>query len=84
MRILTSLALMVVAALAAQAEDRPVTEAERERLVTALAAEGCSGGALKWDDDEQEFQVGDATCSDGRRYDLEFDAQFRLKMKEPD
>jgi hypothetical protein len=61
-----------------------VTEAERERLVTALAAEGCSGGALKWDDDEQEFQVDDATCGDGRRYDLEFDAQFRPKKKEPD
>ncbi|MBX6742532.1 MAG: PepSY domain-containing protein [Acetobacteraceae bacterium] len=83
MRLLVILGLLTVIAVPARA-DRPVTAAERERLVAALSAQGCSGGKMEWDDDDQEFEVDNASCSDGQRYDLKFDAQFRLKAKKLD
>jgi hypothetical protein len=63
------------------ADDRPVTDEERTKLVAAVAAEGCEGGTLKFDDDNH-YEVDDARCSDGRRYDLEFDTSFKLIKKE--
>jgi hypothetical protein len=59
---------------------RPVTDEERAKLAPAIAAAGCSGGKLEFD--EGEFEVDDATCGDGQTYDLEFDANFRLIKKE--
>jgi hypothetical protein len=59
---------------------RPVTDEERARLAPAIAAAGCSGGKLEFD--EGKFEVDDATCGDGQTYDLEFDANFRLIKKE--
>jgi hypothetical protein len=81
MRFLASIALLIMGAIPAKA-DRPVTAAEREKLVIAVAAQGCSGGKMEWDDDDREFEVDDVRCSDGRNYDLKFDAQFRLIKKE--
>jgi hypothetical protein len=60
--------------------DRPVTEEERAKLLSAIAAEGCSGGKMEFDDGK--YEVDDAKCSDGRTYDLKFDAEFRLIKKE--
>jgi hypothetical protein len=59
---------------------RPVTDEERAKLAPAIAAAGCSGGKLEFD--EGKFEVDDATCIDGQTYDLEFDANFRLIKKE--
>jgi hypothetical protein len=84
MRIPALLALMTMIALPESAADRPVTDAERGRLVAALAAEGCTGGRMEWNDDDREFEVDDATCRDGQRYDFEFDAQYRMTKKELD
>jgi len=47
--------------------DRPVTEEERAKLVQAVAAQGCSGGKMEWDENDREFEVDDAQCSDGRK-----------------
>ena len=58
---------------------RPVTDGERAKLVAAIAAQGCSGGKMMWDD--THFEVDEAVCSDGRRYDLKFDAAFKLVDK---
>ena len=62
--------------------DRPPTEDERTKLVAAMAAEGCSGGEMEFDDDH--YEVDDARCSDGRKYDLKFDRSFKLIEKELD
>jgi hypothetical protein len=62
----------------------PVTEDERARLVAAVQAEGCSGGKFEMDEDDQQFEVDDAACADGRKYDLKFDMQMKLKRKNLD
>jgi hypothetical protein len=61
-------------------DDRAVTDEERTRLTEAVKAEGCSGGKMKVDDGE--FEVEDATCADGKKWDFKFDAQFKLTKKE--
>jgi hypothetical protein len=59
--------------------DRAVTEDERAKLVAALQAAGCSGGKMEFDDGK--FEVDDSKCADGKTYDLDFDATFKLIKK---
>jgi hypothetical protein len=80
--LLASVAVLVVVAVPARA-DRPVTYAERTRLVAAVAAQGCSGGEMEWDEGDQEFEVDDAQC-DGRKYELKFHADYSFKSKKLD
>lgn len=77
--VLIASVIWVLAAGAAMA-DRPVTDQERARLSEAVAAQGCSGGRMEADDDE--FEVNDAICADGKKYDLEFDQSFKMIEKE--
>ena len=72
-------ALFVLMAIPALA-DRPVTEDERTKLVSALSEQGCSGGKMEFDDGL--FEVDDSRCQDGKIYDLKFDASFKLVKKE--
>jgi hypothetical protein len=76
-------AFLAVVAMPAKA-DRPVTEAERARLIPAVAAQGCTGGKMEWDEDDREFEVDDARCNDGRKYDLKFHADYTFKSKKLD
>lgn len=62
--------------------DRPVTDQERSQLEAAIKAAGCTGGSMEFDDGK--FEVDDARCADGREYDLDFDASFRLIKKDQD
>ncbi|MDE5454432.1 hypothetical protein GWE18_16610 [Bradyrhizobium sp. CSA112] len=62
----------------------PGYEDERTRLATAVQAEGCSGGKFDLDEGDQQFEVDDAVCADGRKYDLKFDMQMQLKRKNLD
>jgi len=41
---------------------------------------GCSGGKMEFDDGK--FEVDDAKCQDGKRYDLKFDRNFKMTSKE--
>ena len=66
------------------AEDRPVTDDERAKLTAAVAAEGCSGGKMEFDIDENKFEVDDVTCRDGRKFELQFDTSFKLIVKKLD
>jgi hypothetical protein len=59
--------------------DRPVTADEGVKLGQALAEQGCSGGKHEFDDGK--FEVDDAKCSDGKTYDLDFDASYKLIKK---
>jgi hypothetical protein len=74
------LLLLVLPAFA----DRQVTEEERAKLVAAVHAEGCSGGKFEMDEDDQQFEVDDAVCADGKKNDLKFDMQMKLKRKNLD
>ena len=55
---------------------RAVTDDERAKLVTALQAAGCSGGKMEFDDGK--FEVDNSKCADGKTYDLDFDASYKL------
>jgi hypothetical protein len=81
--LLASVALLAAVTFPAKA-DRPVTEAERAQLAPAVAAQGCSGGKMEWDEDDREFEVDDAQCNDGRKYDLKFNADYTFKSKKLD
>ena len=75
------LALIMLMSIAATAHaDRPVTEDERAKLLSAIVAAGCSGGKMEFDDGR--YEVDKVKCSDGRTYDLKFDAEFQLVKKE--
>lgn len=73
-----SSAFLVVAVPASA--DRAVTNEESAKLLPAIAAAGCSGGKIEFDDGK--YKVDDAKCSDGQTYDLAFDAGFKLIKKE--
>lgn len=81
-RTLGSGVFLVLLAGAASARDRLVTDDERARLAAALAAQGCAGGKMEFDDDG--YEVDAAKCGDGRSYDLEFDKSFGLLSKKLD
>jgi hypothetical protein len=79
------LALLILTALFATkalAKERPVTDEERTKLAAAIAEQGCSGGEMEFDIADNEFDVDDVRCNDGRKYDLTFDASFKLIKKE--
>ena len=80
-RFLPALAIAALSTTAAWA-DRPVTAAESEKLVSALKAEGCSGGKMEFDDGK--FEVDDARCADGKKYDFDFDGNFKMTKKDLD
>jgi hypothetical protein len=84
MRLIISIGILAISALPALAADRPVTVDERGQLVAALLAEPCSGGKMEFDEDDQQFEVDDAVCTDGKKYDLKFDPQMKLKRKNVD
>jgi Peptidase propeptide and YPEB domain len=81
--LLASAALLAIVAIPAKA-DRPVTDAERAKLILAVAAQGCTGGKMEWDDDDRGFEVEDAVCNDGRKYELKFDAEYLFNSKKAD
>ena len=80
---LIAVALLAIVTMPAKA-DRPVTDAEREKLIVALVAQGCTGGKMEWDEDDRRFEVEDAVCNDGRKYELKFDAEFVFRGKKAD
>lgn len=57
-------------------EDRPVTAAERTRIVQAVRAAGCeTPSRIERDDDG--YEVEDVRCRDGV-FDLDLDRRFRI------
>ena len=77
-----ALALFVGVAGGAALADRALTDQERTQLVAAMQAQGCTGGKMEFDDGK--FEVDDARCADGKTYDLDFDASFKLVKKDKD
>ena len=83
MRYLIAIPVLVALAVPAQA-DRPLTEGERARVIEAVQVQGCSGGKMEFDEDDRQFQVDDAVCGDGKKYDLKFGADFQFIRKNLD
>ena len=81
--LLISIALLAIVTMPAKA-DRPVTDAVRAKLIVAVVAQGCTGGKMEWDEDDRGFEVEDAVCNDGRKYELKFDADFVFMGKKAD
>ena len=52
--------------------------------MVAVIAQGCTGGKMEWDEDDRGFEVEDAVCNDGRKYELKFDADFVFRGKKAD
>jgi len=83
-------AVICLSAAGALAKDRPVTVEEQPKLEAALKQAGCSGGKAEFDDDKGathpngKFEVDDATCQDGKKYDLAFDPDLKLLSKKLD
>lgn len=76
--LLSSAALLILVAAPAWA-GRAVTEEERAKLVSAVSAQGCSGGKMEFDDGK--YEVDDVRCNDGKIYDLDFSSAFELIKK---
>ena len=81
-RILTGFLLLAISTAPVMAAERPVTDDERGKLVEAVKAQGCTGGKMKFDDGK--FEADGATCADGKKYELEFDIEFKLIKKKLD
>ena len=74
-----SAALLILAWGSALADDRALNADESTKLTAAVSAEGCSGGKMQFD--HGRYGVDAAQCGDGRQYDLDFDASFKLIAK---
>ena len=73
------LGLVGMAATPAQA-DRRLTREEKSSIRSAMKDAQCSGGKMEFDDGK--FEVENAKCQDGRRYELKFDRNFKLTSKD--
>jgi hypothetical protein len=56
---------------------RDVTPEERASIESALAAQGCSGGVMNFDDDKNRFEVHDARCN-GRNMEIYLNSSFQI------
>jgi hypothetical protein len=80
--IFAAAAMLLATATPTLAKDRPVTEGERSALTAAVTTAGCAGGEMEFEIDENHYEVDDAICADGRKYELDFNAEYRLFKKE--
>ena len=77
------LAMMVALAVAlgagsAMADGKP-SAAEAEKISATAKAWGCSGGeAEKETESSGLYEVDDAKCADGKKYDLKMDKDFKI------
>lgn len=60
---------------------RDVTPEERASIESALAAQGCTGGVMNFDDDTNTFEVHNARCN-GRDMSIYLNPSFQIvRMK---
>jgi len=79
MRIIATAALTLVFCGTAALADEKVSDAEAKGIEATLKAWGCSGGEMeKETEGTSKFEVDDATCADGRQYDVKLDKNFNL------
>ena len=75
--ILAVVALMLGAG-AAIADDKP-SAAEAEKIAATAKAWGCSGGEMEKETESSGiFEIDDAKCADGKKYDLKLDKDYKV------
>ena len=74
----TLLPILVVLLSGPALADKPVSEAEAEKIQAALKVWGCSGGEMEQETEGTGvFEVDDAKCTNGQ-YDIKLDKDFRV------
>lgn len=74
----TLLPLLVVLLTVPALADKPVSQAEVEKIQAALKAWGCSGGDMEQETEGTGvYEVDDAKCTDGQ-YDIKLDQDFKV------
>ena len=71
-------ALFALTAAAAFADDK-LSDDETKKAAAAATAWGCEGGT--WEKESEGtglFELDDAKCKDGKKYDLKFDKDYNL------
>jgi hypothetical protein len=72
------LPLLVVLLSVPALADKPVSQADGEKIQAALKLWGCSGGEMEQETEGTGiYEVDDAECSDGQ-YDIKLDKDFRV------
>lgn len=56
---------------------RDVTPEERASIESALAAQGCSGGVMNFDNDKNRFEVHDTRCN-GMNMEIYLNSSFQI------
>lgn len=82
MRAVVVAVLVLAASTLPALAGRVLTDQERSKVEEALKAQGCTGGKMEFDDGK--FEVDDATCADGKKYDIDFDQSYALIKKKLD
>ncbi len=71
-------ALLALIAAPALADDK-LSDDDAKKAAAAAAAWGCEGGT--WEKESEGtgiFELDDAKCKDGKKYDLKFDKDYNL------
>lgn len=76
------LAIAMVFAAGSALADRPVSPEERTAIQHVLAAEGCVGGKMKFDTDDNKFEIDKTSCADGTQWDYDLDSSYKVIKKE--
>ncbi|MEY2984774.1 MAG: hypothetical protein RLZZ568_1391 [Cyanobacteriota bacterium] len=72
-----------VSTLSANANDRDVSWAEREKIAQTLQSIGCNRfGDAEYYPDKKRFEVDDVVCENGQKYEIYLDQSYRVMKKE--
>lgn len=82
--ILSCLLVSAITSATVYADDRPATPEERAALEKVMSQQGCTGGKFEFDTDDNKFEVENAVCADGKRYDFDLDISYNIIKKELD
>ena len=48
-----------------------------------LASIGCQGGRFEFDTDDNEFEIENTVCADGKRHEVDLDLSFKIVGERP-
>ena len=77
-----TLIVLLMAGCAQPDREKTRNSEDSPAIATALAAEDCKGGDIYFNEEESVYEVVNARCSDGHRYDLRLDTSFNVITKQ--
>jgi hypothetical protein len=67
----------------AKANDRDITDQEREKIVQTLKSIDCNAfGEADYEIDQQRFEIDNVVCANGQKYEIYLDQNYRIIKKE--